>query len=56
MSKSFKTLLHEFRRAMQHKDDILYVGNELYEERWIEKDARHFAERKLDEYKNRNLI
>ncbi|UYO19929.1 DUF3920 family protein [Bacillus sp. 41-22] len=51
-----KTLLHEFRHAMQHKDDVLYVGNELYEERWIEKDARHFAERKLDEYKNRNLI
>ena len=51
-----KTLLHEFRHAMQHKDDVLYVGNELYEERWIEKDVRRFAERKLDEYKNRNLI
>lgn len=32
-----KTLLHEFRHAMQHKRDILYVGSERYEERWIEK-------------------
>ncbi len=51
-----KTLLHEFRHAMQHKRDILYVGSERYEERWIEKDARKFAERKLDEYKSRKLM
>ncbi|MGQ0417284.1 DUF3920 family protein, partial [Bacillus sp. HC-TM] len=36
--------------------DILYVGSERYEERWIEKDARKFAERKLDEYKSRKLM
>ena len=51
-----KTLLHEFRHAMQHKSEVLYVGSELYEDRWIEKDARKFAERKLDEYKNRKLM
>ena len=51
-----KTLLHEFRHAMQHKREVLYVGSELYEDRWIEKDARKFAERKLDEYKNRKLM
>ena len=39
-----KTLLHEFRHAMQHKR-VLYVGSEVYEDRWIEKDARKFAER-----------
>ncbi|MCU5324993.1 DUF3920 family protein [Bacillus cereus] len=51
-----KTLLHEFRHAMQHKSELLYVGSETYEERWIEKDARKFAERKLGEYKNRKLM
>ncbi|EEK76288.1 DUF3920 family protein [Bacillus cereus] len=51
-----KTLLHEFRHAMQHKREVLYVGSESYEERWIEKDARAFAERKLDEYKNRKVM
>lgn len=51
-----KTLLHEFRHAMQHKSEVLHVGSELYEDRWIEKDARKFAERKLDEYKNRKLM
>ncbi|GAB6434002.1 DUF3920 family protein [Bacillus luti] len=51
-----KTLLHEFRHVMQHKREVLYVGSESYEERWIEKDARAFAERKLDEYKNRKVM
>ncbi|WP_439021231.1 DUF3920 family protein [Bacillus thuringiensis] len=51
-----KTLLHEFRHVMQHKRKVLYVGSESYEERWIEKDARAFAERKLDEYKNRKVM
>ncbi|KFN02822.1 DUF3920 family protein [Bacillus clarus] len=51
-----QTLLHEFRHAMQDENDVLDVGNELYEDRWIEKDARGFAERKLNEYKNRSLM
>lgn len=32
-----KTLLHEFRHAMQHKREVLYVGSEVYEDRWIRK-------------------
>ncbi|WP_440602986.1 DUF3920 family protein [Bacillus sp. GB_SG_008] len=48
-----ETLLHEFRHDMQHERKLLYVGNEMYEKRWIEKDARVFAKRKMREYRRR---
>lgn len=48
-----ETLLHEFRHDMQHERKLLYVGDEMYEKRWIEKDARVFAKRKLREYRRR---
>ena len=48
-----ETLLHEFRHDMQHERKLLYVGNEMYEQRWIEKDARVFAKRKMREFMRR---
>lgn len=48
-----ETLLHEFRHDMQHERKLLYVDNEMYEKRWIEKDARVFAKRKIREYRRR---
>ncbi|CAM4052766.1 DUF3920 family protein [Bacillus manliponensis] len=51
--KVLETLLHEFRHHMQHEEHVLYVGNETYAERWIEKDAREFAKRKIEEYRRK---
>ncbi|PFA13682.1 MULTISPECIES: DUF3920 family protein [Bacillus cereus group] len=50
-----KTLLHEFRHSMQHENNVLYIEKEVYEARWIERDARAFAERKMNEYMRRNI-
>ncbi|EOA3903063.1 DUF3920 family protein [Bacillus cytotoxicus] len=50
-----KTLLHEFRHSMQHEQNVLYIDTEAYERRWIERDARTFAERKMNEYIRRKI-
>lgn len=50
-----ETLLHEFRHDMQYEDKetraLFYHDSQMYEKKWIEMDARAFAEEKMKQYR-----